>query len=223
MTVIGSAGTIKRRMEALPPRIDALQWEELAERAPAVSLPYRPTPGGRYLPSPRGRAGSRGGHDPAGPLRDLVAAVMTLGDAVLEIMRQWRGAAVGCESRNPLRRRRGAGRRRRGSYANTTDLTESQVDEAVRLYEQGWPPHAAGRARRGGQDDPASPRAARMWPCDPAGGSRPGRWCRIGPARPGVPVGDAATGCFRGPRHGVFWVPAVRGAAPCWRERAAPA
>ena len=30
-------------------------------------------------------------HDLAGPLRDLVAAVMTLGDAVLEIMRRWRG------------------------------------------------------------------------------------------------------------------------------------
>jgi hypothetical protein len=102
VTQIGSGGTIKRRMVDAAARSDALQWEELAERALAVSPPYRPAPGGAIYHL---RVGERdlmvAEHDLAGPLRDLVAAVMTLGDAVLEIMRHWRGAAVGCESRVP--------------------------------------------------------------------------------------------------------------------------
>ena len=46
MTQIESGGTIKRRMVGTAARSDALQWEELAERALAVPLPYRPAPGG---------------------------------------------------------------------------------------------------------------------------------------------------------------------------------
>ena len=84
MTQIESGGTIKRRMVDTAARSDALQWEELAERALAVPLPYRPAPGGVIYHL---RAGERdlmvAEHDLAGPLRDLVTAVMTLGDAVL--------------------------------------------------------------------------------------------------------------------------------------------
>ena len=84
MTQIESGGTIKRRMVDTAARSDALQWEELAERALAVPLPYRPAPGGVIYHL---RVGERdlmvAEHDLAGPLRDLVTAVMTLGDAVL--------------------------------------------------------------------------------------------------------------------------------------------
>ena len=83
MTQIESDGTIKRRMIDAAARSDALQWEELAERALAVPLPYRPVPGDAIYHL---RVGERdfmvAEHDLAGPLRDLVAAVMTLGDAV---------------------------------------------------------------------------------------------------------------------------------------------
>ena len=52
---------------------------------------------------------------------------------------------------------------------NTTDLTEAQVDEAVRLCEQGWSRAVGGtrawRTRRSGERS-----AARMRPCEPAGG-----------------------------------------------------
>ena len=84
MTQIESGGTIKRRMVDTAARSDALQWEELAERALAVPLPYRPAPGGVIYHL---RVGERdlmvAEHDLAGPLRDLITAVMTLGDAVL--------------------------------------------------------------------------------------------------------------------------------------------
>jgi hypothetical protein len=84
VTQIESGGTIKRRMIDTAARSDALQWEELAERALAVPLPYRPAPGGVIYHL---RAGERdlmvAEHDLAGPLRDLVTAVMTLGEVVL--------------------------------------------------------------------------------------------------------------------------------------------
>jgi hypothetical protein len=84
VTQIESGGTIKRRMVDTAARGDALQWEELAERALAVPLPYRPAPGGVIYHL---RVGERdlmvAEHDLAGTLRDLVTAVMTLGDAVL--------------------------------------------------------------------------------------------------------------------------------------------
>ena len=93
VTQIESGGTIKRRMVDTAVRSDALQWEELAERALAVPLPYRPAPGGAIYHL---RVGERdlmvAEHDLAGPLRDLVAAVMTLGDAVL---------ATGAKRRSP--------------------------------------------------------------------------------------------------------------------------
>lgn len=85
MTQIESRGTIKRRMVDTAVRCDALQWEELAERALAVPLPYRPAPGGGIYHL---RVGERdlmvAEHDLAGPLRDLVTAVMPLGEAVLD-------------------------------------------------------------------------------------------------------------------------------------------
>lgn len=84
VTQIESGGTIKRRTVDTAVRSDALQWEELAGRALAVPLPYRPAPGGAIYHL---RVGERdlmvAEHDLAGPLRDLVTAVMTLGDAVL--------------------------------------------------------------------------------------------------------------------------------------------
>jgi hypothetical protein len=88
VTQIESDGTITRRMVDTAARSDALQWEELAERALAVPLPYRPAPGGVIYHL---RVGERdlmvAEDDLVGPTRDLVAAVMTLGDAVLGIMR----------------------------------------------------------------------------------------------------------------------------------------
>jgi hypothetical protein len=83
VTQIESDGTMKRRMVDAADRSDAVQWEELADRALAIPLPYRPTPGGAIYHL---RVGARdfmvAEHDLAGPLQDLVTAVLALGDTV---------------------------------------------------------------------------------------------------------------------------------------------
>jgi len=77
VTQIGSGGTIKRRVVDAAGRSDAFQWEELVARALAVPLPYRPAPGGAIYHL---RVGDRdltvAEYDLAGPLRELVTAVM---------------------------------------------------------------------------------------------------------------------------------------------------
>lgn len=77
-------GAIKRRTVDTTGHSDAYQWEELAERALAVPLPYRPTPGGAvYHLRVDDRELMAAEHDLTGPLQDLVTAVMALGDTVL--------------------------------------------------------------------------------------------------------------------------------------------
>jgi hypothetical protein len=82
VTQIGSDGTLKRRMVDTAGRSDAFQWEELAARARAVPLPYRPAPGGAIYHL---RADDWdvmvAEHDLAGPLLDLVTAVLAEGQA----------------------------------------------------------------------------------------------------------------------------------------------
>jgi hypothetical protein len=59
---------------------DGPEWEDLARRALAVAPPYRPVPGCRlYQVSVDGRQVLVAEHDLAGPLLDLVTAVLALG------------------------------------------------------------------------------------------------------------------------------------------------
>jgi hypothetical protein len=82
VTQIGSGGTIKRRMVDTDGRRDASQWEELVARALAVRLPYRPAPGGAvYHLRVDDRDVMVAEHDLAGPLLDLVTAVLAEGEA----------------------------------------------------------------------------------------------------------------------------------------------
>jgi hypothetical protein len=83
VTQIEPDGSIRRRMVDTAGRSDAFQWEELVEGALAVPLPYRPAPGGAIYHL---RVGDRdlmvAEYDLAGPLRELVTAVMAQGDEV---------------------------------------------------------------------------------------------------------------------------------------------
>jgi hypothetical protein len=82
VTQIGSDGTIKRRMVDTAGRRDAVQWEEPVARALAVPLPYRPAPGGAiYHLRVNDRDVMVAEHDLAGPLLDLVTAVLAEGEA----------------------------------------------------------------------------------------------------------------------------------------------
>ncbi len=82
MTRIGPDGTMRRRMVDTAASSDAGPWEELIARALAAPPPYRPVPGG---PVYHLRVGERvvlvAGHDLPGPLYDLVAAVLAIGEA----------------------------------------------------------------------------------------------------------------------------------------------
>jgi hypothetical protein len=61
---------------------DAGPWEELIARALAVPLLYRPVPGGPvYHLRVDERVVLVAGHDLSGPLYDLVAAVLAIGEA----------------------------------------------------------------------------------------------------------------------------------------------
>jgi hypothetical protein len=77
-------GTMQRRMVDTAHGSDGPQWEDLAARAVAVPPPYRPVPG-----TPVYHVGLDDGtvvlvaeHDLCGPLRDLVTAVLAVGDVV---------------------------------------------------------------------------------------------------------------------------------------------
>jgi len=81
VTRIGPDGTMRRRMvdTAVP---GGGPWEELIARALAAPPPYRAVPGG---PVYHLRVGEQGvlvaEHDLSGPLYDLVAAVLAIGEA----------------------------------------------------------------------------------------------------------------------------------------------
>jgi hypothetical protein len=71
-----------RRMVDTARQSERQNWEELAARALAVPVPYRPVPGSVIY---HVRVGHHvvmiAEHDLAGPLLDLVTAVLALGDA----------------------------------------------------------------------------------------------------------------------------------------------
>jgi hypothetical protein len=83
VTQIDSDGTMWRRMVETAGRSDAGLWQELITRALAVPLPYRPAPGGPvYHLRLDDRDVMVAEHDLAGPLLDLVTAVLAKGDDV---------------------------------------------------------------------------------------------------------------------------------------------
>lgn len=82
VTYIAGDGTLLRRMVDTAGRGDARSWEELAQRASLAFPPsYRPVPGGAVY---HVRAGDQvvlvAEEDLTGPLRELVAAVLSEGD-----------------------------------------------------------------------------------------------------------------------------------------------
>ena len=81
VTRIAHDGTLRRRMVDTARQRARREWEELTARALAAPVPYRPVPG---LTVYHVRVGHHvvviAEHDLAGPLLDLVAAVLALGD-----------------------------------------------------------------------------------------------------------------------------------------------
>ena len=81
VTAIGADGTVRLAVVETTGRLDAGWWEQLAASAHLeVPPPYRPEPG---QPVYQVRAGEHvamvAGQDLAGPLRELVAAVVAAG------------------------------------------------------------------------------------------------------------------------------------------------
>ena len=80
MTRIDPAGTLHRRMVDTARQSDRQLWEDLAARAVGVPVPYRPAPGvAVYHIRVDDYVVVAAEDDLAGPLLDLVTAVMALG------------------------------------------------------------------------------------------------------------------------------------------------
>lgn len=81
VTRVGGDGSVRRAVLDTAGRDDAGRWELLVERSGlGVPLPYRPEPGEPvYEVSAGGRLVQVAERDLAGPLRDLVTAVLALG------------------------------------------------------------------------------------------------------------------------------------------------
>lgn len=83
VTRIDPDGTLHRRMVDTA-QSDRQLWEDLAARAVGVPAPYRPVPGiAVYHIRVDDDVVIAAEHDLAGPLRDLVTAVMVLGGEML--------------------------------------------------------------------------------------------------------------------------------------------
>jgi hypothetical protein len=79
-TRIEQDGTMRRRMVDTAQQSDRWEWEDLAARAFAAPVPYRPVAGcAIYHVSVDAYAVMAAEADLAGPLLDLVTAVMALG------------------------------------------------------------------------------------------------------------------------------------------------
>jgi hypothetical protein len=79
-TRIEPDGTMRRRMIDTPRQSERRLWEDLAVRAVGVPVPYRPAPGiAVYHIQVDDYVVMAAEHDLAGPLLDLVTAVMALG------------------------------------------------------------------------------------------------------------------------------------------------
>jgi hypothetical protein len=77
---IGWDGGLRRGVVDTARRSDARRWEELIGRVPAHPPPYRAGPGSTvYYISVDDQVVLVSEHDLAGPLRDLVVAVLTSG------------------------------------------------------------------------------------------------------------------------------------------------
>jgi hypothetical protein len=84
-TRIEPDGTVQRRMVDTAQQTDPWLWEDLAARAIGVPVPYRPALGiAIYHISVDDHVVIAAEHDLAGPLLDLVTAVMALGSATLQ-------------------------------------------------------------------------------------------------------------------------------------------
>lgn len=82
VTQIAWDGSLRRRTVDTAGRGDAGRWEALISRAPAFPPPYRSGPGGAvYHVRVDDHVVLVGEHDLAGPLRDLVMAVLAEGAA----------------------------------------------------------------------------------------------------------------------------------------------
>jgi hypothetical protein len=72
---------MQRRMVDTVQQSDRRKWEDLTARALAVTVPYRPVPGiAVYHIGVNHYVVMIAEHDLAGPLLDLVTAVLALGD-----------------------------------------------------------------------------------------------------------------------------------------------
>ncbi len=86
VTRIEPDGTMKRRMVDTARQSDRRLWEDLAARAIGVPVPYCPAPGiVVYHIRLDDDVVLAAEHDLAGPLLDLVAAVMALGSECLRM------------------------------------------------------------------------------------------------------------------------------------------
>jgi hypothetical protein len=82
VTLIGSDGTMRRRMVDTAASGDTGPWEELLTRALAALPPYRAVPGGTVCHLRIGeQVALVAEHDLSGPLYDLVTAVLAIGEA----------------------------------------------------------------------------------------------------------------------------------------------